>query len=225
MVLPHTLSVIEGEMRALAAAVNAMGGQVCEQLTNLLEAIRCHDSDALRSVIARDAEVDAAQGRLDKQLIALLAKTQPVARDLRAALAAQRVALELERSGDHVKRIAKQLLKIDGLVPAACNSHLIWFGGQALGQLQRALMAYVSGDAKQAQEAWADDSNLDRMYQRFLSELLERMREHREWVDNGARLMSAAKSMERIGDHATNIAEEVRFVALGAVLPTRRSTE
>lgn len=121
MVLPHTLSVIEGEMRALAAAVNAMGGQVCEQLTNLLEAIRCHDSDALRSVIARDAEVDAAQGRLDKQLIALLAKTQPVARDLRAALAAQRVALELERSGDHVKRIAKQLLKIDGLVPAACT--------------------------------------------------------------------------------------------------------
>lgn len=105
------------------------------------------------------------------------------------------------------------------------HSHLIWFGGQALGQLQRALMAYVSGDAKQAQEAWADDSNLDRMYQRFLSELLERMREHREWVDNGARLMSAAKSMERIGDHATNIAEEVRFVTLGAVLPTRRSTE
>lgn len=225
MVLPHTLSVVEGGMKALTAAVNAMGGQVCEQLADLLNAIRRHDTDALRRVIARDAEVDAAHGRLDEQLIALLAKTQPVARDLRVALAAQRVALELERSGDHVKRIAKQLLKIDGPMPAAFNSHLVWFGAQALGQLQRALMAYVSGDAEQAQEAWADDSNLDRMYQRFLSELLERMREDREWVDNGVRLMSAAKSMERIGDHATNIAEEGRFVALGAVLPTRRSAD
>ena len=127
-------------------------------------------------------------------------------------------------TGDHVKRIAKQLTKIPGTLPAEVSSRLLWFGNQARALLQRALDAYARADATQANLAWADDVELDRMYHGFLSDLLARMRENGAWVDIGVRLVGIAKSMERIGDHATNIAEEARFVALGEITAARRGT-
>ncbi|HUX72868.1 MAG TPA: phosphate signaling complex protein PhoU [Steroidobacteraceae bacterium] len=221
---PHTLSVVEKEMHALAAGINAMGALVAQQLTDLLDALRRADAAALAAVAARDGEVDAFQARIEEQVMSLLVRLQPVARDLRSVLAGQLVALELERSGDHVKRIAKQLGKIPGTLPSEISSRLLWFGNQARALLQRALNAYHSADAAQARQAWADDVELDRMYHGFLSDLLARMRGDGDWVDIGVRLVGIAKSMERIGDHATNIAEEARFVALGEIMPARRGS-
>jgi len=221
---PHTLSVVEKEMHALAAGINAMGELVAVQLTDLLDALRRADAAALAAVAARDGEVDACQARIEEQVMSLLVRLQPVARDLRSVLAGQLVALELERSGDHVKRIAKQLGKIPGTLPSEIISRLSWFGNQALALLRRALNAYAGADAAQVRQAWADDVELDRMYHGFLSDLLGRMRGDGDWVDIGVRLVGIAKSMERIGDHATNIAEEARFVALGEIMTARRGS-
>lgn len=220
---PHTLSAVENELMALNSGISNMGELVQHQLASLLDALRHLDSDALSAVIAHDAEVDAHQGKIEEQLVGMLARIQPMARDLRVVLAAQRVALELERCGDHIKRIAKQVLKIKGALPAEITSRLLWFGNQALALLERALLAYTNADGEQAEQAWAEDSELDEMYHGLLSELLARMRENAEWVEIGVRLVNVAKSMERIGDHATNIAEEARFVALGEILQSRRS--
>ncbi len=224
MSTPHTLSIVDKEMRELSAAIGEMGALVGELLTAMLEALRRGDTAALAAVAARDSEVDARQANIELQVVSLLARVQPMARDLRGVLASQLVALELERSGDHVKRIAKQLIKIPGTLPAQISSRLLWFGNQARALLQRALDAYADADATQAKQAWADDVELDRMYHGFLSDLLARMRENGDWVDIGVRLVGIAKSMERIGDHATNIAEEARFVALGEITAARRGS-
>ena len=220
---PHTLSAVEAGLEDLSARLDAMGALVVEQIGVMLDAIRRMDADGFADVIARDDEVDARQARIEEQLLGLLARIQPVAGDLRAVLAGQRVALELERSGDHAKRISKQLLKIPAPLPAEISSRLLWFGGQARSLLQRALEAYARRDGSGTRQAWADDAELDRMYDGFLSELLTRMSERGDWVEIGVRLVGIAKSLERIGDHATNIAEEARFVAVGEVVQARRS--
>lgn len=220
---PHTLSSIDAELRGLAQQIDSMGALVLAQITAVLDAIRHTDTSQFDAVIADDAKVDACQGKIEEQLLSLLAQIQPVAGDLRWVLSGQRVALELERCGDHCKRISKQLRKIHEPLSAELSSRLQWFGGQARVLLQRALESYRQADASVTRQAWDDDAELDRVYHGFLSELLARMREDSSWVDVGVRLVGVAKSLERIGDHATNIAEEARFVASGEVLTARRS--
>ena len=219
---PHTLSALEGELQELSAAVAHMGDAVCEQLTHLLDALRHLDVAALSDVIDGDARIDMLHSELDLRIVGLLARNQPVARDLREVLAAQRVGLELERTGDHVKRIAKHLLSIQPSLPAEITGRLLWFGGQAQALLQRALWTYEHLESDQVERTWADDAQLDQMYHGLLAELLGRMRQQSEWVAAGVSLVMAAKSLERIGDHATNIAEEAQFVALGETLQGRR---
>ena len=215
MSAPHTLSALDRELGELATAVAAMGGLVVDQLGRLLEALGHANAAALAPIAARDAEVDASQAGIEERVVSLLARLQPMARDLRTVLASQMVALELERSGDHVKRIAKELGRIPGELPTEVRGRLSWIGNQARGILQRALDAYARADASQVPQAWADDAELDRFYKEFLSDLLARMRAETGWVDIGVRLISVAKSLERIADHATNVAEEARFVASG----------
>jgi phosphate transport system protein len=221
---PHTLSAVDRELGELSAMIGAMGGLVADQLEKLIDALRRGDSAALAGIVVRDAEVDAWQGRVEERIVSLLARMQPMARDLRGALASQLVALELERSGDHVKRIAKQLAKIADPLPAEVVGRLVWFGNKARAILAQSIDAYSRADAAQARQAWADDVELDRVYKDFLGDLLARMRTNGDWVDIGVRLVGIAKSLERIGDHATNIAEEARFVAVGDVMPTHRGS-
>ena len=219
---PHTLSALDRELGELATEVAAMGGLVVDQLGRLLEALGRGDATALAPIVARDAEVDASQAGIEERVVSLLARLQPMARDLRTVLASQLVALELERSGDHVKRIAKELGRIPGDLPTEVRGRLSWIGNQARGILQRALDAYARADGSQAPQAWADDAELDRFYKEFLSDLLARMRGETGWVDIGVRLISIAKSLERIADHATNVAEEARFVASGELAAVHR---
>ena len=219
---PHTLSALDRELGELATEVAAMGGLVVDQLGRLLEALGRGDATALAPIVARDAEVDASQAGIEERVVSLLARLQPMARDLRTVLASQLVALELERSGDHVKRIAKELGRIPGDLPTEVRGRLSWIGNQARGILQRALDAYARADGSQAPQAWADDAELDRFYKEFLSDLLARMRAETGWVDIGVRLISVAKSLERIADHATNVAEEARFVASGELVAAHR---
>lgn len=223
MSAPHTLSALDRELAELGVAVAAMGGLVVDQLGRLLEALGRGDAAALAPIAARDAEVDASQAGIEERVVSLLARLQPMARDLRTVLASQLVALELERSGDHVKRIAKELGRIPGDLPTEVRGRLSWIGNQARGILQRALDAYARADGSQAPQAWADDAELDRFYKEFLSDLLARMRGETGWVDIGVRLISIAKSLERIADHATNVAEEARFVASGELVVAHRS--
>ena len=222
MSTPHTLSALDRELAELAVAVAAMGGLVVDQLGRLLEALGRGDAAALAPIAARDAEVDASQAGIEERVVSLLARLQPMARDLRTVLASQLAALELERSGDHVKRIAKELGRIPGDLPTEVRGRLSWIGNQARGILQRALDAYARADASQVPQAWADDAELDRFYKEFLSDLLARMRGETGWVDIGVRLISIAKSLERIADHATNVAEEARFVASGELAAAHR---
>lgn len=220
---PHTLSVVEDQLHALSVAMRDMADHVGRQLGELLDALQCADATALPLIVAADAQIDARHARIEEQLLGLLARSQPLARDLRDVLAAHRVALDLERIGDHVKGIAGQLSAVTWPLPAEITSRLLWFGHQAQALLRRAAAAYASADAAAVQRAWDEDAELDRMYHGLLAELLNRMRDNGAWVQTGVRLVMVAKSLERIGDHATNIAEEARFVALGEIVQAHRS--
>ncbi|HUY83395.1 MAG TPA: PhoU domain-containing protein, partial [Steroidobacteraceae bacterium] len=182
MTAPHTLSALDRELGELAAAVAAMGGLVVDQLGQLLEAMHRGDGGAFGRIAARDAEVDAAQAGIEERVVSLLARMQPMARDLRGVLASQMAALELERRGDHVKRIAKEIGRLAAPLPSEVVSRLLWIGNQARAILQRSLDAYARADATQVPQAWADDAELDRFYKDFLSDLLARMRVESGWV-------------------------------------------
>ncbi|MDE2148834.1 MAG: phosphate signaling complex protein PhoU [Gammaproteobacteria bacterium] len=219
---PHTLSVVDADLHQLERGINRMAASARAQLARLLAALRRGAADELAAVIADDAEIDAWRRQLDDQAIALIARLQPLARDLRVIVAAQRVARELERVGDHVKRMAKRLRQMQLPLPAEIVSRLQWIGGQAQSLLSQAVEAFQRSDAAGAERAWADDAELDRMYRGLIAELLARMQKEPIWVETGVGLVMVAKSLERIGDHATNIAEEARCVAIGERPPGDR---
>ncbi len=218
----HSLSAVENELMALGSALGDMARLTRAQLDHLLEAIRDRNPEGLKAVVAEDQGVDAGHGRVETLLLGLLARIQPMARDLRSVLSAQRVALELERSGDHSKRVAKHLLKIGEPLPDGIVQRLLWFGDKARALQELAVEAYLNADAEAAQRAWGEDADLDRVHHEFISDLISRMRGDGEWVQIGVTLVGVTKSLERIGDHATNIAEEARFVAMGEILQSHR---
>ncbi|MBX6419400.1 MAG: phosphate signaling complex protein PhoU [Nevskia sp.] len=220
---PHTLSVYDAHLRELIRRVEDMGASARAQLARLLAAVRHGDGEEFAAVIAADDRIDAQRGDIDREALELIARLQPVARDLRVIVAAQRVSRELERIGDHVKRMAKRLREQHLPLPAEIVGRLLWIGGQAQTLLAQAVEAFVGADASASERAWLDDAELDRMYHGLIGELLARMREAPEWIETGVSLVTVAKSLERIGDHATNIAEEARFVVSGELPPLHRS--
>lgn len=218
----HTLSAVDQDLRRLEGAVDRMAADTRAQLSRLLAALRRGDADELAAIIADDVAIDDQRTRIDRQAIATIARLQPLARDLRGVIAAQRVASELERVGDHVKRMAKRLRELRLPLPAEIVSRLLWIGAQAQALLAQAVEAFQRSDASAAERAWADDAELDRMYRGLIAELLSRMQQDPTWIETGVGLVTVAKSLERIGDHATNVAEEARFVAVGELPPSDR---
>ncbi|ODU45241.1 phosphate signaling complex protein PhoU [uncultured Aquimonas sp.] len=211
----HILKNYDAELARLGQELEAMGAAAAAQLEAALRALEQRDDAAAERVIAADAGIDARESELSHDVLRLLALRQPVARDLREVLAALRIASDIERVGDLAANLAKRcrVLNTQPAVPAAAG--LRPMADFAIRQLRDVLRAYVQRDVALAIAVRERDAELDRLHTELFRALLAWMAEDSSHIGGGTHLLFIAKNIERIGDHATNIAENVWFIEHG----------
>lgn len=216
----HTTSIYDGELKTLAKHIAEMGGIVEGMIVDAMRALIRADAFMAKRVIAEDRDLDSLQRLVEENAVRTIAKRQPMASDLREIIAALRVANDLERCGDLAKNIAKRAIAIQGLaLPPKLIHGIEHISELTQAQLARVLDAYVTKDVDSAEFVWRNDDEIDAMYTSLFRELLTYMMEDPRNISSCTHLLFCAKNVERIGDHATNIAETVIYQITG-VLPT-----
>jgi phosphate transport system protein len=208
---------LDREERTIKDEVLRMGSLVEGQIRAALKALVAHDAAAAQRVIEDDIHVNRAQLQVQTLVAATIATQGPVARDLRFLLSLDHVAYELERIGDHASSVAKQVKQLAPHPPLKEYIDLPKMGELAAQLVHGVLRALVDIDQDHARTVAAGDDEIDELYHRIFDELIDLMRDDGEAVERGMRIMLAAHYIERIGDRVTNIAEDVVFLASGAV--------
>jgi len=218
----HIVRAFDDKLEELQNLTTRMGGLAESQLTAAIDAIVKRDSSLAEKTIAGDAKIDDLGAEIEVRAVRLLALRQPVADDLRLVIAAIKIAPDLERIGDLAKNLAKRALVLNRAEPMRITQGLAAMGRQALSQLASVLNAYSSRDGIAAREVRAKDPAIDEMYNSLFRELLTYMMEDPRTIGLCTHLLFVAKNLERIGDHATNIAESIIFAIEGRYLTEER---
>jgi phosphate transport system protein len=218
----HTVKSYDDELQRLKTTIAQMGGLAEEQLANAMDALSRRDTALADRVIAADIRIDELEDSIEDRAVIVIAKRQPMANDLREIMVAVRVASDLERIGDLAKNLAKRTLAIPETQPRKVISGLARMSVLAQEQLQRVLDAYARSDANLALEVWRSDEEIDALYNSVFRELLTYMMEDPRTIGACTHLLFGAKNLERIGDHTTNIAENIYFQIHGRQIPEER---
>jgi len=218
----HIVKAFTEQLESLANSVAQMGGLAEAQFANAIEAIAKRDGKLAEAAIGSDERVDRIQQTIEEHALKLLALRQPMAVDLRATLAAIKIANELERIGDLAKNIGKRALVLNREPPIRLTQSLARMGRQSLAQLKMVLDAYSDRDAEAARNVWRHDEEIDELYNSLFRELLTYMMEDPRTIGLCTHLLFIAKNIERAGDHATNIAETVYHMVTGSFLRIER---
>ncbi len=218
----HIIKSYDEELRRLNNTITEMGGLAESQLAAAIEAVVERDSDLAASVVETDAKVDQLQRDLDNLAIRLLALRQPMARDLREIFSAIKIGSDLERICDYAANVAKRSIILDQSPPAQPVYALPRMARLAELLVKEVIDAYVARDADKAYAVWMRDEELDEMYASLFRELLTYMMEDPRNISASTHLLFMAKNIERIGDHATNIAEDLYFLVHGTPLTQKR---
>jgi len=212
----HIVSSYEDELMNLNHAISEMGGMVEQAITDSANALLKLDHKGAQEVRAYDKRIDDMKDRINDMAVSIIARRQPMAADLRMVVTAIQVANDLERTGDMAKQLAKRTMQIDslGLAPKFYNGvkHMTDLVAR---QLKAALDAYAARDAKMAIDVCAHDEEVDAMHTSLFRELLTYMMEDPRNITQCTHLLFCTKSLERVGDHATNIAEAAYYLETG----------
>ncbi|SMQ70173.1 phosphate transport system protein [Devosia lucknowensis] len=215
----HIVTSYNEELAALAQAIAEMGGQVEVAIENGTRALLRLDRELADVTIIADQRIDDMQRQIDEMAVSMIARRQPMASDLRAIITAIHVANDLERIGDMAKQLARRSLKLEGI-----NLQPTFYNGvknmTALvsRQVKDALDAYANREAAASVEVCNRDDEVDAMHTSLFRELLTYMLEDPRNITTCTHLLFCAKNLERIGDHATNIAERAYYLATGKQL-------
>ena len=219
----HIVKAYDEELNHLAAEVARMGGLAEAEMSDALDTVTRRDASLAQSVIERDVKLDALNIEIERKSIRLIALRQPVAQDLRKAVAAMKIASNLERCGDLAKNIAKRGVVLAESEPITPLTRSIERMGKLVSsRLKDVLDAYTSGEVERAISVWSQDDEVDEHYNSLFRELLTYMMGDPRTITACAHLLFIAKNLERIGDHATNIAELVHYEITGEELPDER---
>ena len=215
----HIVSSYNDELVALAQSIAEMGGQVEVAIENGTKSLLRLDRELADLTIIADQRIDDMQRKIDDMAVSMIARRQPMASDLRSIITAIHVASDLERVGDMAKQLARRSLKLEGL-----NLQPTFYNGVknmtnlVLRQIKDALDSYSNRDSAGAIEVCNRDDEVDAMYTSLFRELLTYMMEDPRNITPCTHLLFCAKSLERIGDHATNIAERAYYLQTGKQL-------
>ena len=213
---PHILSAFDRDLEAVQAHVLRMGGLVEQALLDAAEALETRDEALAQKVQAGDKAIDALEEQINEECARLLALRAPAAGDLRTVLSVMRIAAALERSGDYAKNLAKRSLVLSNMSPlGATSSSVLRMARTVVLRLKEALDAYIARDVAVAQDVRLRDKEVDQMYNSLFRELLTHMMEDPRNIGAAMHLHFIAKNIERVGDHATSIAEQVIYLSTG----------
>ncbi len=219
----HTVKAFDSELQVLDKKIAQMGGLAERLLAQGFDALSRRDPQLAETAVSSDRSIDALEREVQEQAILLIARRQPVATDLRHIMTVLKIAGDLERVGDLAKNIAKRALAISGENhPKSLMSGLKHMTELALSQLKDVLDAYMARDAEKALGVWRDDEKVDAMYNSLFRELLTYMMEDPRNIGLCTHLLFGAKNIERIGDHTTNIAENIYYLVHGRALADDR---
>ena len=226
MMTQHTVTAFDEDMKFLAHKIAEMGGHAERMLEHSVRALAESDVHLARRVVTDDLVLDETQRVIDDKSILVIAQRQPVASDLREVFAAIRIATDLERIGDLAKNIAK---RVEMISERAHGARLVrgieHLGELALAQVKEVLDAYGARSTARLNMVRDRDDELDAMYTSMFRELLTYMMEDPRNITTCTHLLFCAKNIERIGDHATNIAESVYYMVEGTKMPQFRPKE
>lgn len=219
----HIVSSFDTDLKELSRRVVEMGGQAERLVTDSVAALVKRDAELAQKVIVLDGPVDLLQREIEEKAILTIARRQPLAGDLREIVAAMRIANDLERIGDLAKNTAKRVLALTGeFHPQKLVRGVEHMSAMVQEQLKEVLDSYAGRDDARALEVWRRDGQVDVLYTSLFRELLTYMMEDPRNISFCIHLMFCAKNIERIGDHATNIAETIYYIATGAQLEGER---
>jgi phosphate transport system protein len=216
----HIVSAYSDELDKLSSDIMRMGGIVETMITDSCRALSANDPVLAKEVIARDPQVDAIESDVEKQIVSLIARRQPMGHDLRMILSALKISNELERIGDLSKNIAKRALRLDDHVSMEMRNAILRMSRPVARQLNEVLDAYASGNSVLAKNVWSSDDDIDQHYNAVFREMITYLIEDPRRITAGAHMLFIAKNLERIGDHCTNVAEFVYYQAVGEYLST-----
>ncbi len=212
----HTVKAYGDELNQLTAEVARMGGLAEAQVADAVDSVARRDIALARAVVDRDARLDAMHRDIERKAIRLIALRQPVASDLRRTLAAMKLAVDLERTGDLAKNIAKRgLILAEGEPIQPLTRSIERMGKLVSMRLRDVLDAYAAAEIDRAIGVWNTDDEVDEHYNALFRELLTYMMGDPRTITAGTHLLFMAKNLERIGDHATNIAETIYYEITG----------
>ncbi|MDQ6975084.1 MAG: phosphate signaling complex protein PhoU [Mariprofundaceae bacterium] len=207
----HTMRKFDQELGKVREYVLLMGGMVEKAIRNAMQAMLEHDEDLAESVIQDDAVINALEVRCDELIRDILVRRQPVIRDFRAIMGASKVVTDLERMGDLTKGIAEQVLQNIHIFPRH-YSNLEVMHERVLQQVGNALDAFSRNDVDLAMDVIKNDRRVDDLYKALYREALTYMMEDPRDISNSIMISATAKNLERIADHATNVAEMVIYI-------------
>src|SRR3954471_9937075 len=224
MVMPeHTAKAFDVDLQELTRMVAEMGGLAEKQIADAVDALARRDAARPQRTVAGDPSIDALQAEIEERAVLTIARRQPMAVDLREIVGALRVSNDLERIGDLAKNIGKRVLALDGeFHPPKLIRGVEHMGALVLTQLKEVLDSYAGHDLKKAMVVWNGDEEIDAMCTSLFRELLTYMMEDPRNITFCIHLMFCAKNIERMGDHATNIAETVYYMIEGHAIADER---
>jgi phosphate transport system protein len=221
----HTTKAFDVDLRELTRMVEEMGARVLKQIADSLDALANQDSDLGRRAIAVDPEIDSLQHAIEEKAVLTIARRQPMAIDLREIIGAVRISNDLERVGDLAKNIGKRILPLAADVhPEKLMLGVERMGELVLGRMREVLDSYSRRDLDVALTVWNGDEEVDSLCTSLFRELLTYMMEDAHNITYCIHLMFCAKNIERMGDHATNIAETVYYIIEGRAIAEQRPT-
>jgi phosphate transport system protein len=218
----HIVTSFEADLKKLRDMIAGMGGLVERAVADATGALIQHDPDVAASVVANDPKIDAEERAIEQFAVQLLALRQPVADDLRQVVAALKVITDLERIGDYSANIAKRSLVINKLPSQLALSGLGQMANLVQQNLKTVIDAVGEADPQKAISVWRADQMVDDLYNTIFRELITYMMEDARNITACTHLLFIAKNLERIGDHATNIAELTYYAVIGESLPDFR---
>ncbi len=218
MAQEHTVKAFDADITKLRGLIAEMGGLAEVSMAEAMEALISGNMDLAASVIERDKRIDSLEAEIDRLAVRTIALRAPMADDLREVIAALKIAGVVERIGDYSKNIAKSAGKIEGrkrfepltLIPAMADI--------AASMVHDVMTAYAARDPVLAQQVVERDEKVDAFYESLFRNLVSHMMENPSTISTAAQLLFVARNIERIGDHATNVAEMVYYAATGTYL-------
>jgi phosphate transport system protein len=217
----HTVKAFDEDITRLRGLIAEMGGLAEVAISEAMTALVKGDQDLAKGVIERDKRIDALEIEIDKLAVRVIALRAPMADDLREVIAALKIAGVVERIGDYSKNIARRVGHLEDRKRFEPLTLLPAMGDLAAAMVHDVLTAYAARDAEMAKDVIARDDKVDAFYDSIFRNLVSYMIEKPETISTAAQLLFVARNIERIGDHATNVAEMVHYAATGSYLSDR----